>query len=144
LLGGGHAVLPFPHVVNLFSYKFSSLGAGRLSFPRVFPSSLQRLFFWHSKLLKLPWIHFLTAGSSHDLMCHSFPQMPAHRMGFPLLIPRIKACRGNSMIRKLKTGQYRLYSRKKNSKTGRRRNLGTFATRKAAEAHERAVQYFKR
>jgi hypothetical protein len=47
------------------------------------------------------------------------------------------------MIRKLKTGEYRLYSRKKNPKTGRRRNLGTFGTRKAAEAHERAVQYFK-
>ena len=48
------------------------------------------------------------------------------------------------MIRKLKSGQYRLYSRKKNPKTGLRRNLGTFATRKAAEAHERAIQYFKR
>lgn len=48
------------------------------------------------------------------------------------------------MIRKLKTGEYRLYSRKKNPKTGRRRNLGTFATREAAEKHERAVQYFKR
>jgi len=48
------------------------------------------------------------------------------------------------MIRKLSSGQYRLYSRKKNPKTGRRRNLGTFSTRKAAEAHERAVQYFKR
>ena len=42
------------------------------------------------------------------------------------------------------SGQYRLYSRKKNPKTGRRRNLGTFATRAAAEKHERAVQYFKR
>jgi hypothetical protein len=48
------------------------------------------------------------------------------------------------MIRKLKTGQYRLYSRKKDPKTGRRRNLGTFGTKKAAEVHERAVQYFKR
>jgi hypothetical protein len=47
------------------------------------------------------------------------------------------------MIRKLKTGEYRLYSRKKNAKTGKRRNLGTFATRRAAQAHERAVQYFK-
>jgi len=47
------------------------------------------------------------------------------------------------MIRKLKTGEYRLYSRKKNAKTGKRRNLGTFATKRAAEAHERAVQYFK-
>jgi hypothetical protein len=47
------------------------------------------------------------------------------------------------MIRKLKSG-YRLCSRKKNPRTGKRRNLGTFATRKAAERHERAVQYFKR
>jgi hypothetical protein len=49
-----------------------------------------------------------------------------------------------SMIRKLKSGEYRLYSRKKNPRTGRRRNLGTFASRKAAEKHERAVQFFKR
>ena len=48
------------------------------------------------------------------------------------------------MIRKLKSGEYRLYSRKKDPKTGRRRNLGTFSGRKAAEKHERAVQYFKR
>jgi hypothetical protein len=47
------------------------------------------------------------------------------------------------MIRKLKSGQYRLYSRKINPRTGRRRNLGTFASRAAAERHERAVQYFK-
>jgi hypothetical protein len=48
------------------------------------------------------------------------------------------------MIRKLGLGKYRLYSRKKNPRTGRRRNLGTFTSRKAAEQHERAVQYFKR
>jgi hypothetical protein len=48
------------------------------------------------------------------------------------------------MIRKLRSGQYRLYSRKKNPKTGKRRNLGTFQTREAAERHERAVQFFKR
>ena len=48
------------------------------------------------------------------------------------------------MIRKLPSGEYRLYSRKKNPKTGKRRNLGTFDTRDKAEAHERAVQYFKR
>ena len=47
------------------------------------------------------------------------------------------------MIRKLKSGQYRLYSRKKDPKTGRRRNLGTFRSRAAAQKHERAVQYFK-
>jgi len=48
------------------------------------------------------------------------------------------------MIRKLKTGEYRLYSRKKNPKTGKRRNLGTFKSRAAAEKHEKAVQFFKR
>lgn len=47
------------------------------------------------------------------------------------------------MIRKLKSGEYRLYSRKKDPKTGKRKNLGTFKTREAAERHERAVQYFK-
>lgn len=48
------------------------------------------------------------------------------------------------MIRKLKTGEYRLSSRKTEPKTGKRRNLGTFGTRAAAEKHEREVQYFKR
>lgn len=48
------------------------------------------------------------------------------------------------MIRKLKSGQYRLYSLKKDEKTGRRRNLGTFDTLDAARRHEREVQYFKR
>ncbi|MEN6449083.1 MAG: hypothetical protein ABFC96_01205 [Thermoguttaceae bacterium] len=48
------------------------------------------------------------------------------------------------MIRKLKSGQYRLYSRKVNPATGKRRNLGTFATLEQAKKHERAVQFFKR
>jgi len=48
------------------------------------------------------------------------------------------------VIRKLPSGKYRLYSRKKNPRTGKRRNLGTFATRAAAERHEKAVQFFKR
>jgi hypothetical protein len=48
------------------------------------------------------------------------------------------------MIRKLASGGYRLYSRKVNAKTGRRRNLGTFKTRAAALKHERAIQFFKR
>jgi hypothetical protein len=64
---------------------------------------------------------------------------------------RMRQCRparatGNeaAMIRKLASGQYRLYSRKVDPKTGKRRNLGTFPTRAAAEKHEREVQYFKR
>jgi hypothetical protein len=48
------------------------------------------------------------------------------------------------MIRKLKSGEYRLSSRKKNPKTGKRRNLGTFKSLAAAEKHEKEVQYFKR
>jgi hypothetical protein len=48
------------------------------------------------------------------------------------------------MIRQLSSGKYRLYSRKKDSRTGKRKNLGTFSSRAAAEKHERAVQYFKR
>jgi hypothetical protein len=48
------------------------------------------------------------------------------------------------MIRKLPSGKYRLYARKQDPKTGKRRNLGTFASRAAAEKQERAVQHFKR
>lgn len=48
------------------------------------------------------------------------------------------------MIRKLSSGKYRLYSLKKDPKTGRRKNLGTFSTRAAAEKHEKQVQFFKR
>lgn len=48
------------------------------------------------------------------------------------------------MIRKLTSGQYRLYSRKKDPSTGKRRNLGTFESKEAAQTHEREVQYFKR
>jgi hypothetical protein len=49
-----------------------------------------------------------------------------------------------AMIRRLAGGKYRLYSRKKNPRTGKRRNLGTFSTKKAAQQHEREIQYFKR
>jgi hypothetical protein len=52
--------------------------------------------------------------------------------------------RDDVMIRKLRSGEYRLYSRKVDPKTGKRRNLGTFRSRAAAEKRERAVQYFKR
>lgn len=48
------------------------------------------------------------------------------------------------MIRKLRSGEYRLYSRKANPKTGKRRNLGTFKSLAAARKHVRDVQYFKR
>jgi len=48
------------------------------------------------------------------------------------------------MIRKLKSGEYRIYSRKKNLKTNKRRNLGTFSSLQAAQKHEREIQYFKK
>ena len=48
------------------------------------------------------------------------------------------------MIRKLPNGEYRLYSRKIDPRTGKRRNLGTFPTREQAQKHEQAIQYFKR
>ena len=51
---------------------------------------------------------------------------------------------GTTMIRKLRSGEYRLYSIKKDARTGRRRNLGTFKTLEAAKQHEREVQFFKR
>ena len=56
----------------------------------------------------------------------------------------IDLAKNDVMIRKLKSGKYRLYSRKKDPKTGKRRNLGTFDTKAAAKKHERDVQYFKR
>ena len=77
---------------------------------------------------------------------------PTKRSGYFRFIRRIRAPALSSatrtlsaeMIRKLKSGEYRLYSRKKDPKTGKRRNLGTFKSRAAAEKHEKAVQFFKR
>jgi hypothetical protein len=63
---------------------------------------------------------------------------------FSLPTDRYKQSIFFSMIRKLQSGEYRLYSRKKDAKTGKRKNLGTFSSRAAAQKHERAVQYFKR
>jgi hypothetical protein len=64
----------------------------------------------------------------------------ALRLGDPAGAARIYS----GMIRKLKSGQFRLYSRKKKADTGKRRNLGTFSTLEQAKKHEREVQYFKR
>lgn len=74
-----------------------------------------------------PWLPFGRCRGDH------FGQCAASR-----------AAEAGFMIRKLKDGRYRLYSRKPDPKTGKRRNLGTFKTRAAAEKHERAVQFFKR
>lgn len=67
---------------------------------------------------------------------------PGFRGANPVTSETVYESEGH-MIRKLKDGKYRLYSRKKDPKTGKRRNLGTFSSRAAAEKHERAVQYFK-
>ena len=65
--------------------------------------------------------------------------VPPARMAIPDAVAMLCA-----MIRKLKSGGYRLYSRKKDKRTGKRKNLGTFKTLAAAKQHERAVQFFKR
>jgi hypothetical protein len=77
---------------------------------------------WHSP--------FITDHSSVD---------PTHAPFYPASSKQV-----NEMIRKLKSGEYRLYSRKTDAKTGKRKNLGTFSSRAAAVKHEREVQYFKR
>jgi hypothetical protein len=50
----------------------------------------------------------------------------------------------DEMIRKLRSGEYRIYSRKKNPETNKRRNLGTFSSLQAARKHEKEIQHFKR
>jgi len=78
-----------------------------------------------------PAIHFpLRSGPENSSRVMTIFSVPIDREG--------------EMIRKLKDGQYRIYSRTKDAKTGKRRNLGTFTTRQAAEKHEREIQYFKR
>jgi hypothetical protein len=79
-------------------------------------------------------------------------QLEIHELLRSLLLPSSPAClhahvanqQEAAMIRKLASGEYRLYSRKLDPKTHKRRNLGTFKTREKAEKHEREVQYFKR
>jgi hypothetical protein len=75
------------------------------------------------------------------------PALGASRQDLSLVTAKTRGNRRaalRAMIRKLKTGKYRLYSREADPKTGKRRNLGTFDSRDAAQKHERAVQYFKR
>jgi hypothetical protein len=69
----------------------------------------------------------------------AFLQPTTHRTN-----PNLQYEQENKVIRKLKSGEYRLYSRKKDSKTGKRKNLGTFSTMEKAKKHEKAVHYFKR
>jgi len=74
----------------------------------------------------------------------SWNQYPLAQFPIQAAVPMGRNTKEAAMIRKLASGQYRLFSRKKNPKTGKRRNLGTFNSREAAMKHERAVQYFKR
>jgi hypothetical protein len=73
-------------------------------------------------------------------MHHSSRPFPPNRSDYFSNAERIYP----RMIRKLKSGDFRLYSRKKDASTGKRKNLGTFSTLEQAKQHEREVQYFKR
>jgi hypothetical protein len=85
------------------------------------------------------------AGHDAEDVAHACPRRrePRHRLRLDG-VTGDATTRRRGMIRKLKGGRWRLYSRKKNPRTGKRRNLGTFDSKKAAQKHERAVQYFKR
>jgi hypothetical protein len=72
------------------------------------------------------------------------PALPSRRRQTRGAILNARDSGSAAMIRKLKTGEYRIYSRHLDAKTGKRRNLGTFPTREAAQEHEKAIQYFKR
>jgi len=82
------------------------------------------------------------AGAGRVVSGGALPGLRSTRQRVRLPRPTISPTR-QTMIRKLPSGEYRLYSRKTDPRTGKRRNLGTFRTRAAAERHERAVQYFK-
>src|SRR5688572_8297835 len=90
-----------------------------------------------------PWPG-LCDGSNGPTTCISGGWPPGLRQGTRAVPLPLASTAEATMIRKLKSGQYRLYSKKVNPKTGKRRNLGTFDTREAAEQHEREVQFFKR
>ncbi len=101
------------------------------------------------KVFKTGDLGVVSSGSSGSrtvrLWDHAFECGQRKRDGnsHPAIIYRIQDGL-RAMIRKLKSGEYRLYSRKKNPKTGKRRNLGTFSSLAKAREHERAVQFFKR
>jgi len=92
--------------------------------------------------------HLIPDGNAFRLILYKAKRFNDQISTAKLNVGKVAAGHGgpkeHTMIRKLPSGKYRLYSRKKNPKTGRRRNLGTFNSRAAAEKHERAVQYFKR
>jgi hypothetical protein len=83
--------------------------------------------------------HVLELDSAPACVCVTGRPRPDDNSSTPRL-----GREGDTVIRKLASGGYRLYSKKTDPKTGKRKNLGTFKTRAAAEKHERAVQFFKR
>jgi hypothetical protein len=93
---------------------------------------------------------FIRSAEHHNDVAHSAKRkiglvLPMRLAPVRELPPKTKYLeRERNMIRKLKSGKYRLYSRKTDPKTGKRRNLGTFGSRSGAEKHEKDVQYFKR
>jgi hypothetical protein len=93
---------------------------------------------------KLPVRLSIELGEAAKFHWQAVPIIAAQLRDQPVSKMNHLTCISTVMICKLKSGKYRLYSRKKSPKTGRRRNLGTFSTRAAATKHEREVQYFKR
>src|SRR6185369_3858993 len=91
-----------------------------------------------SRIIACATAHSDPPLESAPLLHWAHRRMPARISGLPWRLEE------QPMIRKLSSGGYRLYSRKIDPKTGKRRNLGTFTTRKQAEQHEREVQFFKR
>jgi hypothetical protein len=86
----------------------------------------------------------LTCRGYLPLNCSIGLRLLSTAAGFGPDTPSMDTRINSKMIRKLKSGEYRLYSRKKNPTTGKKRNLGTFATLEKAKQHEREVQYFKK
>jgi hypothetical protein len=84
-------------------------------------------------------LNFSRKGDGRDEHAPDMASNPPHRLARCLRRVHL-----GGMIVKLKSGEYRLYSRKKDPRTGKRRNLGTFKTLAEAKRHERAVQFFKR
>jgi hypothetical protein len=98
---------------------------------------------------RAPSIPIRSVTEAHQARTQPSWRSRNHRLPVAIIVPKIASAAGarhrqDTDDPQARIGRYRLYSRKLNPKTGRRRNLGTFKTRAAAEKHERAVQYFKR
>jgi hypothetical protein len=107
------------------------------------PAALGRVSVWFSKSI---FDSRFRITKSKITKSQNFPNTRPRAAGSTSAsrLPALTKKHPISMVRKLKSGEYRLYSRKKNVKTGKPGNLGTFSSKQKAEAHERAVQYFKR